>query len=189
VVLQRYAQLLEDTAIPMGFLASSDRGRLWDRHIMDSLRGLACLPAGPAQVLDAGSGAGLPGVPIAIARPDCQVRLVEPRSRRAAFLELVVERLAIQNIRVTLERVEATSEAADVALARALAGPAASWDLVERSLRSGGSLIYWAGRSWDREGPADLARLPVEWRICSPASFPWQGPLVMMGRRHVPASG
>ena len=181
-LLERFAGLLTERAVPLGFVARSDAGDLWDRHVVDSLRGLRCLPDEPTRIADIGSGAGLPGVPIAIARPDCRVTLIEPRSRRAAFLELVVETLALGNVEVTVRTAAEVPRGFDVALGRAFAGPAESWAAAEGLLQPVGRLVYWAGRSWAQRDPAELSRAGLVWEICAPASFNWQGPVVTMAR-------
>ena len=179
--LAAYESLLAEVAVPRGFVARADAPNLHDRHVMDSLRALACLGAGAVTIADVGSGAGLPGVPVAIARPDCDVTLVEPQARRVAFLELVLDTLELPNVRILRARAETAALEVDVVLARALASPAGSWALARPHLREGGSLLYFAGRSWaESEVPA---REEVETRICARASFPWQGPVVRMRAR------
>src|SRR5207237_4575710 len=64
--LRLFEGLLRDRAVPLGFVSASDEDRLWERHILDSMRSIQCLPPSRAVIVDVGSGAGLPGVPIAI---------------------------------------------------------------------------------------------------------------------------
>ena len=179
--LATYESLLAEVAIPRGFVARADAQHLHDRHVMDSLRALACLDVAALTIADVGSGAGLPGVPVAIARPDCAVTLVEPQARRVAFLELVLDTLRLANVRILRARAETAALAVDVVLARALASPAGSWALARPNLRGAGSLLYFAGRSW--AGSELPAREEVDTRICARASFPWQGPVVRMRAR------
>jgi len=89
--------LLLDKAIPLGLVARGDRTTIRERHILDSLRAVLALEPSDTDALDLGSGAGLPGIVVAIARPSLRVGLVEARGRRAAFLELAVERLGLPN--------------------------------------------------------------------------------------------
>src|SRR5436305_7348770 len=91
-------RLLQRIAIPRGMIATADAPRLWERHILDALRGAPELPAA-ASVADIGSGAGLPGLPLAIAEPTASFVLIEPRAGRAAFLEAAVEELELSNVR------------------------------------------------------------------------------------------
>jgi 16S rRNA (guanine527-N7)-methyltransferase len=185
--LRRYERLLLEVALPRGFISESDRNRIWERHVLDSIRGVACLPERPVEIVDIGSGAGLPGIPVAISRPDCPVTLLEPKRSRAAFLELVVESLPVSNVRVEPARAEARSFANEIALARALADPRAAWKLAAPLLRPSGALVYFAGASWCEQDVGSLSGLGVRCEICVGASFPWEGPLVKMTRG--PASG
>src|SRR5439155_9420549 len=167
-LLEAYHQLLQERAVPLGLVSAGDRDRLWDRHIVDSLRGAACIPRGPGgRVADLGSGGGLPGIPVAIARPDLMVHLVESRARRAAFLELAVGHLRIGNAEVRASRVEDCGIRVDACLARALAAPATVWRLGSPLLAPGGFVPYWAGRSWGLTQKASLASLGARAEVCS----------------------
>ena len=165
----------------MGVVSAGDQDRLWDRHILDSLRGAPCLPEA-ASVADLGSGGGLPGVPLAIARPDLTFHLVEARTRRASFLELVVERLALANVKVVVARAEEASIMVDVCLARALAPPERAWRLASKLLADRGLVVYWAGRSWGSEQGEALTRVGVTTEVCAAPSAEWQGSVVKMAR-------
>jgi 16S rRNA (guanine527-N7)-methyltransferase len=179
--LESFHRLLVERAVPQGMISAADGPRVWERHIVDSVRGAACLPERAATVVDIGSGAGLPGIPVAISRPDLSVYLVEPRARRAAFLELTVYTLKLSNVRVVVSRAEKVDLAADFCLARAVASPANAWRLAQRLLSPGGRLLLWAGRSWPGASAAECDLRGIPWEICSPPGFPWQGPLVIMG--------
>lgn len=112
-------------------------------HILDSLAGLALLP--PAgSVIDVGSGAGFPGVAIAIARPELRVTLLEASQKKAAFL-------ASSGLPVVRARAEEYGrgpgrDAYDVAVARAVAPLAVVAELVLPLLRPGGAAVLWVGR-------------------------------------------
>lgn len=88
-VAERYAHLLATTGIAHGHLGPREVGKLWDRHLGNSAIVTDLVPTG-ATVLDVGSGAGLPGLPMAIRRTDLEVVLIEPMLRRTAFLEQAV---------------------------------------------------------------------------------------------------
>jgi 16S rRNA (guanine527-N7)-methyltransferase len=119
--LARYAERLATTAIEWGLLGPAEAGRIWDRHIANSLALAPLLPAG-ATVLDVGSGAGLPGIPLALERPDLTVTLLEPLDRRARFLaETVVDLGVGQRVTVVRSRAEDYRTPADVVVARAVA--------------------------------------------------------------------
>ena len=89
---QRYAAILAGAGIERGLLGPSEVGRLWERHVMNSAA-IGELVADGERIGDIGSGAGLPGIPLALARPAARVVLIEPLLRRAEFLWEVVAEL------------------------------------------------------------------------------------------------
>jgi 16S rRNA (guanine527-N7)-methyltransferase len=148
-LLERYTSILLDQALPRGWIARADREVVRERHVLDALRGVSGLPAEAGRAVDLGSGAGLPGIPIAVARPDLEVVLAESRRARAAFLELAVAELALPRASVFVGRVEDLVDAFDVALARGFAPPGRTWSIAQRLLTPDGCLLYWAGASFD----------------------------------------
>ena len=142
--LTRFEELLADRAIPLGVVSPSDATRIRERHILDSLRA-APVVANADLAADLGSGAGLPGIVVAIALPRLRMLLVEPRPRRAALLELVVEELGVSNATVVAGRVAEMPGPVDVALARAFAPLDEAWAQARGILRPGGRLVYFAG--------------------------------------------
>src|SRR6267378_3238767 len=88
----RYADLLTEHGVARGLIGPREVPRLWQRHILNSAVVADLIPAG-ATVVDVGSGAGLPGVPLALVRPDLKVTLLEPMARRVAWLTDVVAEL------------------------------------------------------------------------------------------------
>ena len=88
----RYAELLATDGVARGLIGPREVPRLWDRHMLNSAAVAEAIPPG-ARVVDVGSGAGLPGIPLALARPDLVVTLVEPMARRVEFLEQVRDAL------------------------------------------------------------------------------------------------
>ena len=114
--LIRFEQLLADRAIPLGIVSRSDATRIRERHILDSLRA-APVVEGSDLAADLGSGAGLPGIVVAITLPGLRMLLVERRPQRAAFLELAVEELAVSNAIVFAGRVAEIPGPVDVAQA------------------------------------------------------------------------
>ncbi len=176
--LGAYIDLLEDVAIPRGFIASGDRGRLLDRHVLDALRAAGAL-RGAETIADLGSGAGLPGIPLAIVRPDARFTLIESRRPRGAFLELAVERLRLDNVEVALARVEDLRDRSfDAATARAFAPVDRAWELGRRVLVAGGSLVVFAGR--DATVPRELAGAFSV--VSQPPLLASQGPLIIISR-------
>jgi 16S rRNA (guanine527-N7)-methyltransferase len=102
-------------------LGPREAERLWDRHILNSAALSGLIPADSA-VADVGSGAGLPGIPLAILRPDLRVTLIEPLLRRSTFLTQAVEELQISDrVEVVRSRAEDHQQTYDVVVARALA--------------------------------------------------------------------
>jgi 16S rRNA (guanine527-N7)-methyltransferase len=179
--LQRYSALLREKAIPLGLISRGDADRVWERHVLDSLRGVACAEPDEPTAFDLGSGAGLPGVPLAVALPHTRFTLIEPKQRRAAFLELATETLGLSNVTVAPVQASEISTKTRLALARALGSPVGSWRAAFSLLDEGGRLLYWAGQTWsDAEG--QLAASGIRAKICLEHEFQWQGPLVIMTR-------
>ena len=180
--LTAFADLLRSRAIDLGLISEGDRDRVTPRHIEDSLRAVQLLGSAN-EVADIGSGAGLPGVPLAIARPDTSFVLVEPRRRAVAFLEMAVEELDLGNVEVLHARIEEVELEADVATARAFGPLDRSWAGACRVLRPGGRLIYFAGASWE---PAEVEKVtepepPAAARTVDP-ELDSSSPLVIMTR-------
>jgi len=144
-----YARLLATEGTVRGMIGPREVPRLWERHLLNSAA-IASLVSVGARVVDVGSGAGLPGIPLALARPDLTVTLLEPLARRVAFLTECVRRLGLE--RVTVVRVRAEEGpirrqlgGADVVTARAVAplDKLAGWCLP--LLRPGGLLLAMKG--------------------------------------------
>lgn len=91
---RRYADLLAGPGVERGLIGPREVDRLWERHLLNSAVIEELIPEGD-RVVDIGSGAGLPGVPLAIARGDLKITLVEPMLRRVEFLVMVAEELGI----------------------------------------------------------------------------------------------
>ncbi|HLT12439.1 MAG TPA: 16S rRNA (guanine(527)-N(7))-methyltransferase RsmG [Micromonosporaceae bacterium] len=123
-VAVRYAELLATEGTVRGLLGPRESSRVWDRHLLNCAA-IAELVPPEARVVDVGSGAGLPGIPLAISRPDLSVVLLESLARRTAFLDEVVDALQLRQVRVVRGRAEewlrGQHDPADVATARALA--------------------------------------------------------------------
>lgn len=178
-VLEAFESLLAEHAIPRGMVASSDRDHLRERHVLDSLRAVPHLGPGKQPVVDLGSGAGLPGIPVAVARPDLLLTLAEPRQLRVAFLELVVERLSLPNVRVFPKPAEELPQDAGVCLARGFGDPSRTWAVARGLLHPDGSLFYWAGTTFRTD------QVPEDVRIAAIGSPTLEsgGPIVIMTRQ------
>ncbi len=129
---EQFAELLGTEGVVRGLIGPREAPRLWDRHLLNCAAVAAALPEG-SSVCDVGSGAGLPGLVLAIARPDLQVELVEPLLRRTAFLEEAVARLGLDNVTVTRARAEVLhgQRVFDVVTSRAVAplGRLVEWSM------------------------------------------------------------
>lgn len=119
--INQYVDILTDRGISWGLIGPREADRIWDRHVLNSVA-MADLVADGVCVVDVGSGAGLPGIPLAIRRPDLQITLLEPLLRRATFLTEAVTELGLTD-RVTVVRARAEDHDAqyDVITARAVA--------------------------------------------------------------------
>ncbi len=123
------------------------------RHVEDSLAAADYLPEG-SEIVDLGSGAGFPGVPLALSRPDLRVTLVEIRERRVNFLRHVVRTLDLGQIRVERLRIEdSPSSLFEYVLLRAVAPPPRAFDLGRHWAMPGGEVWIWAGE--DASSPAE----------------------------------
>jgi 16S rRNA (guanine527-N7)-methyltransferase len=157
--LAAYADLVRRWSGRVQLMAAGDLERLESRHIADCLRAAPLarlLPAGPA--VDVGSGAGLPGVVLAVAEPERAWRLLEPNRRRAGFLEEAVRALELNAEVLNLSAQEAARRpglAGDhvLATARALAPPATAFALLRPLLAGGGVGLVFSGAR---------ARIPAE---------------------------
>jgi 16S rRNA (guanine527-N7)-methyltransferase len=119
--LRQYVDLLADEGVTRGLIGPREVPRLWDRHLLNCGLLAPVVPEG-ARVVDLGSGAGLPGLVLALARPDLSVTLVEPMLRRTTFLTEACALLGLDEVRVVRGRAEdLTGETFDVVTARALA--------------------------------------------------------------------
>ena len=118
----RYTELLATEGVTRGLIGPREAPRLWDRHVLNSAVLGEVIPDG-ATVCDIGTGAGLPGLVLAIARPDIEMTLVEPLLRRTTFLDEVVDGLGLTHVRVVRGRAEDLHGARtfDVVTSRAVA--------------------------------------------------------------------
>lgn len=146
---RRYVEGLAVDGVVRGLIGPRETGRLWTRHVLNSAVAGILLNAG-CRVVDIGSGAGLPGIPLAMARADCEFILVEPLERRTIFLEQMVLDLGLTNCRVVRGRAEQVIDecgGADVVTSRAVAplDRLAAWSAP--LLRIGGELMALKGSS------------------------------------------
>jgi len=157
---QRFTAILADTGVSQGLIGPREVPRLWERHVLN------CAVIHPAidddqMVIDVGSGAGLPGLALAIARPDLDLHLIEPMLRRTNWLTRTVAELELSNVTVHRGRAQEFWDtlSAPVVTARAVArlSDLATWCLP--LLKPGGSLLALKGSSVAQELEADRAVL------------------------------
>ena len=145
--LEAYAALLERWARVHNLVRYDGPETLVRRHLLDALAGAPHLPETPGLLVDVGSGAGLPGVPLLLASPGWRGMLVEPRQKRWAFLRTVVRELGL-DAEVVRERFEALGEGLGAAAitARALGRHEALLGWAAGALAPGGRVLLWLGR-------------------------------------------
>jgi 16S rRNA (guanine527-N7)-methyltransferase len=147
-----YAEFLKSAGIERGLIGPREADRIWERHILNCIPVSTLMKEG-ASVIDIGSGAGLPGVVIALARPDLKVTLLEPLQRRVTFLEEAVRGL---DIKVLRGKAESAKGQYDYVTARAVAPLTKLWALSKHLLKPGGSLLAMKGEAAE----AEAAELP-----------------------------
>ncbi|WP_248579651.1 16S rRNA (guanine(527)-N(7))-methyltransferase RsmG [Nocardioides sp. InS609-2] len=147
-LIEAYGELLASDGVVRGLIGPREVPRLWDRHLLNCAVLGRTLPAG-ASVCDIGSGAGLPGLVLAIARPDLEITLVEPLLRRTNFLVEVVQALGLEHVRVHRGRADSLhgTERFDVVTSRAVAPLERLLDWSMPLVAPTGSLIAMKGAS------------------------------------------
>ncbi|KGM18213.1 16S rRNA (guanine(527)-N(7))-methyltransferase RsmG [Corynebacterium auriscanis] len=157
---EAYAEMLATDGIERGLIGPREVSRIWERHVLNSAV-LGEVVLQNARVIDVGSGAGLPGIPLAIARPDLEVQLLEPLLRRTVFLEEAVAKLgldcSVHRGRAEDPQIRKAIGGADVATSRAVAplGKLTGWSLP--LVRVGGAMVAIKGSSVHEEIERDAA--------------------------------
>lgn len=164
-----YARLLATEGVTRGLLGPREVERLWERHLLNSAAVASWVPE-HVECVDVGSGAGLPGIPLALARPDVTVRLVEPLLRRVTFLEEVTDVLGVDRLSVARARAqELPASSVEVVVARAVAPLDRLVRWTVPMLTSGGRLVAMKGeRATDELRAAEpvLSRLGArQWQV------------------------
>jgi 16S rRNA (guanine527-N7)-methyltransferase len=161
--------------------AIREPARMVTHHVLDSLAVLTALALAPgARLLDLGCGAGLPGLPLAVARPDVAVTLLDSSGKKIAFVQQAIGELGLANATAVTSRVETYVAPApfDVVISRAFANLAAFVAAARRQLVPGGALVAMKGRL---PGP-ELAALPSGVRVVATPALTVPG---VEGERHL----
>jgi 16S rRNA (guanine527-N7)-methyltransferase len=149
---ERFLSELQKWNRRINLTAAKTPEELVTRHVLDSLAGLTVLSELPSgsHIADLGSGAGFPGLPIKIARPDSQMTLIEPRQKRAAFLTTVCALLKLQNVEIIAANVDPKRTPTelvgrfDAVLIRAVADPQVAQAIAAPLLKADGMIVIWA---------------------------------------------
>lgn len=150
---RRFASNLAEHGEERGLIGPQEPPRLWNRHILNSAIAAPLFPAG-SRVGDVGSGGGLPGIVLAIARPDIEWVLIEPMERRVTWLEEQVADLGLENVAIERARAEEAGRyegILDAVTARAVSALRTLIPWTAPLARDGGELILLKGQSVDAE--------------------------------------
>ena len=167
-LIEAYAASLADAGVVRGLIGPREVPRLWDRHLLNCAVLGDAIPDG-STVCDIGSGAGLPGLVLAIARPDLRITLVEPLLRRTSYLAEVVEDLGLVHVEVVRGRADVLhgERTFDVVTSRAVAPLGRLLDWSMPLVAAHGALVAMKGRSITDEIAVEAARLAAGG--CAPA--------------------
>ena len=149
--IRQYVDILASRGVDWGLIGPREIGRLWERHILNSIALESLIPEG-CRVADVGSGAGLPGIPLAILRPDLEMILIEPMLRRSNFLTEAIDELGLDDrVSVVRGRAEDADLHVDVVVSRAVAKLATLINWTADLIVESGSLLALKGQSADDE--------------------------------------
>lgn len=163
---EHFADMLVAEGELRGLVGPRELPRLWSRHIVNSAAVVPFLPR-RGSVADVGSGAGFPGIVVALMRPDLEVTLIETMERRVEWLELVVAELDLDNVTIRRARAEEIKDRYDAVTARAVANLSKLVRLTSGLLRPGGSLLALKGAKAQQE--ADDAKYVIKKAKLEPA--------------------
>lgn len=166
--LAGYVAAVERDADRLGLVSEAGVEEFVGRHVAESLLFAAVVPpVAGARWVDVGSGAGLPGIPLAIAYPETSFTLVEPQQRRAGFLELTVEDLGLDNVVVEARRIQQVRDRFDVAVTRAFSSEAGSGadpavlELMRAATVPGGRVVVQIARNAAEPAQGQIVTLPA----------------------------
>ena len=165
--MRQFAQDIHTCGEELGLVGPRELDRLWTRHLLNSALLAKKLPGGT--LADIGSGAGFPGLVVAILRPDIHCTLIEPLGRRATWLTEEAARLGLTNVTVLNQRAEdvAGHVLVDSVTARAVSALTTLLPIAIPLLKAGGELLLMKGQRVDQE-IRDAAKTMVRWNITTP---------------------
>ena len=152
-LLDRFASLVRERGRRLNLVSPGDAGRLYDRHIFDSLTAVPLAHWSRARVVDIGSGAGFPGIPLAVACPDARVVMTDRTRKRVLFVAHAIEELGLENAEaVWTDAGDLGSAAADIVTARAVADTRKVLAVADRLTKPNGRVMLWQTvRQWHEE--------------------------------------
>lgn len=156
---ENYVSLLLKWNARINLIGPMTEADIWSRHIEDSLQLVPLIPSSATSLVDLGSGAGLPGMVIAIAKPELKVTLVEQDQRKAAFLTEVKHRLNLSNVVVEAKDIKAVEDGFDVVTARALASLDALLSFAKPLMGQGSVCLFPKGENHQNE----IAKAQQNW--------------------------
>ena len=145
--IEKYYDVLIEWSAKFNLVSHNDREHIIENHILDSLGPLNMIPA-QCRIIDIGSGAGFPGIPLAIMRPDSHVTLLESVHKRVQFLEAAIKSIGLSNTRVLEKRLEVLSATSnyDIATVRALPKRDLMIPFIHKILSPSGKIILFVKR-------------------------------------------
>lgn len=155
-LLDRYRSWLLEEALPAGGIGPEEASRIETRHLADSLAFSTAWKRAPHQVLDIGSGVGLPGIPLAVLHPEADFELVDRSGRRVDLLERAVRVLGLDNITVTHADIANVSGAYQHVVMRAALPPARAASTIARLLAHGGLAVVGVGEHQAKQEWAEI---------------------------------
>ncbi len=153
--LERYAEWLVQEALPAGLVGPGEANRIWSRHIADSLAFAVGWQESPQELVDVGSGAGLPGVPLAVLWPRSLVRLTDRSTTRVDHLRRVKALMGLTNVVAEVAEADRLGGAMAV-VARAVLPPERALETAARLLEPGGRAVL----GWTRAATPEMAARP-----------------------------
>jgi 16S rRNA (guanine527-N7)-methyltransferase len=155
--LRLFGEFLATEAATAGAIGPGEADRIWDRHLGDSLVFTTLLQPGPMSILDVGSGVGLPGIPVAIARPDCSMQLVDRSTRRSDLAKRAARIVGMASVDVVSVDVADITTRFDVVLFRASLRLEAAASVVQNLLKPDGYGLFAVSR---RSDPPEIPPAP-----------------------------